>query len=512
MHPRLGYWQRLAAGRLRRRRLFAGAIGAMGMALLGCKVEDEPPASNDALLSAPFDTTVLARAGGSFRGYLATDASSFDPLASGSFLTHSQVAAYTYPRLLKFLPGVYPSAASGEVEGDLVEAAEASADRLQLTLRLRHGLRWEQKAPTNGRAIDAQDVLFSWGKFSRLNPAAGDLAFNAESSPGAPIESVTSPDPRTVVLRLKQPDAALPGLLAGERLLYVMPRESDGGFDPRFETRGYGPWLMSENRPGIVRVWSKNPEYHVKGRPFIDRIEQPFVPEYGARLAQFRAGLIWSSVVSQNDVVSTKRDLPELLLRSQDNFATAPSSLAFGYDGDSPWKDERLRQAVSLLIDRETLIDLKTNRQRFAAEGLSLAVRYHSAVGAGWDGYWVDPTDEAAFGPNARYFRYDPAEARRLMSAAGYPDGIDTLLHYAAGSEGAAYVRTAELLSGMLHEGDVRARLDPRPPERLARRLLLRLYGRGERGTNYGRLPGPDLSQRALSADPAGAALRDAPS
>jgi peptide/nickel transport system substrate-binding protein len=151
------------------------------------------------------------------------------------------------------------------------------------------------------------------------------------------------------------------------------------------------------------------------------------------------------------------------LLRQADTYQTSPSTLAFGYDGESPWKDERLRQAVALLIDRETIIDLKTNRQKFAAEGLDLSIRYHSAVAAGWDGYWVNPLDEDVFGSASHFFKYDPAEAKKLMVAAGQPDGIETLLHYSAGSEySPSYTRTAELISGMLHEGGVHARLDPR--------------------------------------------------
>ena len=43
-------------------------------------------------------------------------------------------------------------------------------------------------------------------------------------------------------MKLKQPDAALLTLLAGWDQLYIMPRESDGGFDPKTNIRGHGPW------------------------------------------------------------------------------------------------------------------------------------------------------------------------------------------------------------------------------------------------------------------------------
>ena len=462
------FWKRQERTRVSRRQLLraVAGLGAAGAAasLLGCSTfkQTQPPVISDGLLSRPLDTTSLAQTGGTLKGYVGSEVPSFDPLASGVTGTFTQIAAYTYPRLMKFTPGLYPEYARGGVDGDLVESWEFSPDRLLVTMRLRGGLKWDAKPPTNGRPIEAADVVFSWNKFARFSPFRGELAWAGDSAPGAPVESVTSPDPRTVVFKLKQVDASFLQLLAFDRLFYIMPRESDGGFDPRIETRGYGPWLMTENRPGILRVWSKSPEYYVKARPFIDKIEQPVVQDYGSRLAQFKAGQIWPNVASQDDILDTKRDRPELLLRQADTYATAPSSLAFGYDNDSPWRDERLRQAASMLFDRETLVDLKTDRARLEAEGLPVEVRYHSAIAAGWEGLWVDPTNSAAFGAEERYLRYDPAEAKRLMAAAGLADGLETQLHYNGGNEySPAYTRTAELVSGMLYAGGVRARLEP---------------------------------------------------
>lgn len=361
------------------------------------------------------------------------------------------------------MPGLGGSRATGVVEGDLVETFEFSPDRLQLILKLRQGLRWDQKAPTGGRLIDAQDVVFSWNKFARGGFARSDLAYNATAAPGAPIESISSPDPRTVIFKLKQVDASLLALLAYDRGLYIMPRESEASFDPRLETRGYGPWLMTESRTGVQRLWARAPEYYVKGRPFIDKIEQPIIHGYSARLTQFRAGLIWTNVASQDDVIPLWKDVPGLILRQADNFATTTTSLGFGYQEASPWRDQRVRQAVSLLINRQALVDMRSNKAVFEAEGLPLDIRYHTAVSAGWQGYWIDPREEAAFGPNARFFRFLPDEAKKLLTAAGYPEGLDTPLHYTGGGEyGPGYTRTAELTAAMLYEGGIRATPDPR--------------------------------------------------
>jgi ABC-type transport system substrate-binding protein len=140
------------------------------------------------------------------------------------------------------------------------------------------------------------------------------------------------------------------------------------------------------------------------------------------------------------------------------------STLAFGYGaGDTPWKDERMRQAVSMLLDRELIVDVNGNRQKFADDGVDISPRYNSVVGPGAEGYWIDPQDSKKFGEWSKVYTFNVTEAKKLMSAAGYANGVDSLLHYNGGTTyGAAYTRTAELLQGMLSENGVRAKLDPR--------------------------------------------------
>jgi ABC-type transport system substrate-binding protein len=145
------------------------------------------------------------------------------------------------------------------------------------------------------------------------------------------------------------------------------------------------------------------------------------------------------------------------------DFPKTPWFISFGYEGNSPFKDERMRQALSLLIDRETITDVTADRQRFTAEGIEMPVRYMTVVGSGWDGYWIDPQDEKKFGPNAKFFTYNVAEAKKLMAAAGYANGVDTSLFYNQGQQyGTQYLQVGEMLSGMFTEGGIRAKSDPK--------------------------------------------------
>jgi ABC-type transport system substrate-binding protein len=118
-----------------------------------------------------------------------------------------------------------------------------------------------------------------------------------------------------------------------------------------------------------------------------------------------------------------------------------------------------MRQAVAMLIDREAFADVISNRPKFRAEGLDVPVRYHTVVGAAWQGYWIDPLDDKEFGPNAKYLKYNAAEAKKLMEAAGFKNGIDTTFYYSLGAQyGTEYTQVAEIFPGMFTQGGVRGK------------------------------------------------------
>src|SRR4029078_12653332 len=91
------------------------------------------------------------------------------------------------------------------------------------------------RAPTNGRSMDAEDVLFSWRKYAKVNASASNLAYDATPAPAAPVESLSATDNRTIVMKLKQFDSSLFQLLTTFDHFYVMPRESDCCFDAASE-------------------------------------------------------------------------------------------------------------------------------------------------------------------------------------------------------------------------------------------------------------------------------------
>jgi len=329
----------------------AGALGAAFLAACGGGSSDSggnkdaggtKSTDKSGLIAEPVESSASAKPGGTMKTVYTADILHFDALSSNSSSTVNDASVFTYPRTLKFGITKYPKPHDGSVEGEVFESWEISPDKLTVTAKIRQGMKWDPQAPTSGRAIDAKDIMFSWEKFKKVNASAANLAYDATKSPGAAIETVTSPDDKTIVLKLKQPDGALLTLLAGWDQWYIMPRESDGGFDPKTTVRGYGPFLLDDYRPSAYTHWKKNPDYYVKGRPYYDRLERSLLPDLATRLAQFKAGNIHTDVVeqTQDNVVQLKKDVPAtLLLLGGGGYGknwnpVTSGNLYFGYEGN----------------------------------------------------------------------------------------------------------------------------------------------------------------------------------
>jgi peptide/nickel transport system substrate-binding protein len=475
------YWQRLREARLSRRRALVGAgavsVGAMALGTVGCggggSGTGGTAATGSSLLSPSEPSTDQAKAGGLYKSLTGADVTSFDPLSSQSFTT--QVASgYVYSRLLKITPGVgKPS--TGDVEGDLAESWEVSDDKLQITLHLRKNLKWDSRPPTNNRAVTADDVVFSWDKFASLSPYAGVLA-NSKSKDAA-VLSLTAADQNTVVVKLAFPDAAALTMLGSSAALYIMPSESDGQFDPRGETRGSGPWVLETYRPSGGFTYAKNLNWYRSDLPFLDKIDYPIVPEYASQLSQFRAGNVYGGVgVHAEDILPLKRDLPQLIMR-QGSFNRLWFNSWFGYQGTNVFKDERVRQAWSMSYDRDLWIETIYATQEFTNAGLVVDTRWHSHFPSGLEGWWVDPQDDKAFGDNAKYFKFDQAQAKQLLSAAGMTEPTVTATFIASLQYGTTFQNQVQIQTGFANDIGFKTRLNN--PDYQTEWLSNYYYGKG---------------------------------
>jgi peptide/nickel transport system substrate-binding protein len=453
----LNYWANVLERRTTRRRAMIGTSSLAGAAafLAACGGNDNGASGKSdksGLVTESKDTTAQAVRGGTLRGYLPSDVPSLDPSAASFPLNF--VAGYALGTLLNEKPG-HLGPPQAELYGDLAQSWEESPDRLQITIKIKPNVKWHNKAPVNGRKVDIDDVLFSWKRYAARSPIAS-LSFNG-ANPEAPVLSVTATDSSTLSIKLKEPLSyalryfAEFGSLSGN--LVMLPKEAEGGFDTRNVMIGHGPYELSAVEPSVRYTVKRNPEHWDADSYFVDQIDLPIVPEYATRLAQLKAGGIHRMVAESSlarDVLVTKQDQPQLSIYQTD-FAASGTVLVFGQlpVGKSPFLDERVRQAMSMGIDRETWINARYNVDYFEANGLPTETRWNSHMTADWDDYWLDPKGKD-FGENAKYFQFNIAEAKKLLAAAGYPNGFSATSNYPV--QGFSLASTAEPTDGMLRE------------------------------------------------------------
>jgi ABC-type transport system substrate-binding protein len=186
---------------------------------------------------------------------------------------------------------------------------------------------------------------------------------------------------------------------------------------------------------------------------------------------------------SPDQIVAMKKSLPDTLLLQEAAYAPSPSPImTFGWEAGSQFKDQRLRQALSMLIDRETYIDVLDNRENFRKEGLEMEAAINTVIPAGWGDFWLDPTKQRDFGPNAIYLSHNVAEAKKLVAAAGFPNGFEFDFNFASsGQYGALYTRQVDVLAGMFTEGGLKPKQTGVPTAS----VWLDQYSRGYRSKEY---------------------------
>jgi peptide/nickel transport system substrate-binding protein len=141
------------------------------------------------------------------------------------------------------------------------------------------------------------------------------------------------------------------------------------------------------------------------------------------------------------DLESLKQSHPQL--RYQDSLFTRSERISMRTD-QPPFNDGRVRRAISQAIDRQALIEAVWGRGEPTA-----------AVPRGLQ-EWLLPVDQ--LGAGAKYYQYDPKEAKRLLAEAGFPKGLKTRLH-ATGGAGPDRVDAAQLGQRYLKEVGIEAEL-----------------------------------------------------
>ena len=446
-----GYWGRYWSKNQSRRRMLgmAGAtiVGAAGVALVGCGGDDDDDENPTATASGggpdattPPDKdlkdftleemrTVFSGAqlknlpgqsdgpktGGTMRWASRTPVT-WDPTSpAGSLMASYQ---FSHNQLIQFrVQDFVDNPNFMEVEGVLAEGLPEQPDDLTFTFKLREGVKFQDVAPVDGREFTSADVQYCVEAY-RTAPA--------QAPTFADVDTVDAPDDYTVTFKMSSPAAYFLGAFVIPFHWIFSPEQHSGPDGLTKLPIGTGPFLFKSAEDLAGYKFERNPDYFRADErtgmqlPYLDALETTYYPSPAQSIAAFRAGDI-DHLWPQNfdawlDVMDSNPD-------SVTQITTPPPSfqpfIAMRVD-QPPLNDPKVRRALSMLIDRDGIIDSIAGGM--AAYGYGQDWTY---FGNEW------PFDSTQLG---QYSTYDPGEAKKLLSAASADDlELDFLMTQTSG-------------------------------------------------------------------------------
>ena len=327
--------------------------------------------------------------------------------------TYSMIAVNgIYETLVNLEWRADPTTYTAALTQGIAKSWEVSADGKVWTFQLQDNALWHDGTP-----LTSADVKATYEHM--VNP--GDATPPGRSYTRPFIDSIDTPNDKTVVLNLKAPNPVLLNNLAVHWTMIVPKSGLDQGFD-WFKTnvKGSGPfkWVPDKWERGISYQWVRNDDYWNEGVPYLDGKKVFVMKDRGAQMAAFETKQIddtWQASPSQADEL-VKRYGDELNMVSivggfphvQFN-ATRP-----------PFNNPNVRKALYLWWDRQEFLD-------------------KAGEGAGWLGEWLNPAyfkastgggygtpAEALFKNNLAY-RPDKTEARKRAQEILAEEGLTDL-------------------------------------------------------------------------------------
>jgi ABC-type transport system substrate-binding protein len=304
----------------------------------------------------------------------------------------------------------------------LAESWTVSDDGLVYTFKLRSGVTFH-----DGSTLDAADVKYSLDRLARratgtsytaglvlsavagwadVRPALPPAAGEGTPTPVPPEEAdslsgVAIVDDSTVSITLTAPQSAflnrltLPGA-------FIIPDGSGDAADFAQKPIGTGPYKVTEFTPQQQVVLEANDSYW-GGAPQVKKAVIRVIPEQSVQVVEFEAGNLDIVVVPESDLPRIRGDEK---LNAQ--LVEIPTLSLFNLRvnlNDPQLKDARVRRALAMAIDRQTIIDTVLQGQGVPANGLY-------------------PPGLSTFDPGFTSLAYNPEGAKALLAEAGYPDGI----------------------------------------------------------------------------------------
>lgn len=317
-----------------------------------------------------------------------------------------------YSNLYEPLVNSYTS--DGTIQPLAAESFEVSDDGLTITFKLRPDLKW-----SDGQPLVAEDYRFAW--LRQLNPETGAYvaeelfpikngkAYNAGEITDPEQVGIQAPDDLTLVVTLEEPSPSFLSYV-GDNNFYPVRKDILEKYGDKWMEAGNfvgnGPYMLQEWKHDQKLVMVKNPYYNGpwKDSRNVDRIEYTLMQDaWNQAVPGYEADELDVAIVPPSELDRILND-PELSQQVQ-QLPISGSVIMIFDTKNAPTDDVRVRQALSMAIDRKTL-----------AEKV-LKGAYAPAVS-------LSPPNLPSYNPDqAPGYAYDVVKAQQLLADAGYPNG-----------------------------------------------------------------------------------------
>lgn len=350
---------------------------------------------------------------------------------------------------------------TGQVTPWVAESFSVSDDAKVYTFKIRKGIKFHKDACFGKKLheLNAEDVKFSLDMacsglptnemaYLLTNRVEGATEFNEKSKNSIPkggVSGIKVVDDYTVQITLVEPFYGFEKVLT-HRNLGITPKEAYDKYGKQIGKHpvGSGPFLLETFSNEKITL-KRNPNYWKKDElgnqlPFMAKVEMTYAKDKRSEMLAFRKSEI--DMVLELPVDEIEHILGTLE-EAKDNVkhkVQSQMSMSMMYIGmaneSDEFKDPRVRQAFSLAINRDEIIDIDLEGEGWAAN----------------NGFVPSMNDYPS--EKVRGRKHDVAKAQNLMKSAGFSNGnnFPTLDFYVNAIEGSSVHRTCDAIAKQLKE------------------------------------------------------------
>lgn len=321
---------------------------------------------------------------------------------------------FGYQEFFSLYEPLVDSYSSTEITPLAAESWTVSEDGKTYTFTLREGLLW-----SDGEPVTAEQYRQSF--LRQLNPATAAYAaqeffpilngqaYNSGEITDPEEVGISAPDDLTLIIELEQPSPVFLSYVGNSSYVPVRTDLIEKYGDQWMEAGnhvGNGPYMLTQWDHDQLMVFEKNPNYTGiwKDNRAVDRIEFVLMADaWNTAVPAFEAGEV-------DVAIAPASELPRLLEDPEYAQMITPVPIAGSIilimdTKNKPTDDVRVRQALSLSIDREVLSAQVLRGTKPAAVSIS-------------------PPQLAGYNPDQAFgYQYDVEQAQQLLADAGYPGG-----------------------------------------------------------------------------------------